>query len=97
MGLTLARCPACGSDLNLETDRDYFYCPHCGSKVLKHDEKIVIEHVVRTIDEAEIKKAEADVEAVKNDAERLKLIRPLMAFMLITFGIIVLMILISRL
>ena len=52
MGLTLAKCPACGAELNLETDSDYFYCPHCGSKVLQQENKIVIEHVNRTVDEA---------------------------------------------
>ena len=60
MGLTLAKCPACGADLNLETDRDFFYCPHCGSKVLKDADRIVIEHVTRTIDEAKIKEVELE-------------------------------------
>lgn len=89
MGLTLAKCPACGAELNLETDRDYFYCPNCGSKVLKHDERIVIEHVVRTINEAE-------VEREKNDAERLKLLRPVLAFAFVALGFCLLLILISR-
>lgn len=96
MGLTLAKCPACGAELNLETDKDYFYCPHCGSKVLKHDEKIIIEHVIRTIDEAEIKKAEANVESERNYAERLKLIRPLMGIMLILLVMTFVMFLMNR-
>lgn len=58
MGLTVARCPACGADLNLETDKDYFFCPHCGSKVMNRDQRIVVEHVNRTIDETEIKRLE---------------------------------------
>lgn len=79
MGLTLAKCPACGAELNLETDRDYFYCPHCGSKVLKHDERILVEHVIRKVDEAKVKKTElrqakveADVEKKRIEAERQK-------------------------
>ena len=60
MGLTLARCPACGANLNLEIDRDFFYCPHCGSKVLQQEDRIVIEHVNRTIDEAELRWAEIE-------------------------------------
>lgn len=62
MGLTLAKCPACGAELNLEIDRDYFYCPHCGSKVLHQDNRIVIEHVNRTIDEAEVRRIELEKE-----------------------------------
>ena len=79
MGLTLAKCPACGSELNLETDKDYFYCPHCGSKVLKHDERILVEHVVRKVDEAKVRRAEvrqakveADVEKRRIEAEKMQ-------------------------
>lgn len=72
MGLTLAKCPACGADLNLEIDRDFFYCPHCGSKVLKVDDRIVIEHVNRTIDEAEIRKIEFEREKHTLDEERIE-------------------------
>ena len=77
MGLTLAKCPACGAELNLETDKDYFYCPHCGSKVLRNEEQIVVEHVVRTVDEAKVKreetiraKVEAKAEAKRKEMER---------------------------
>lgn len=62
MGLTVARCPACGANLNLEINRDFFYCPHCGSKVVQVDDRIVIEHVNRTIDEAEVRKNEFERE-----------------------------------
>lgn len=72
MGLTLARCPACGAELNLETDRDYFYCPHCGSKVLQVDDRIVIEHVNRTVDEAEVKRVELEREKHASDEKRLE-------------------------
>ncbi len=72
MGLTVAKCPACGADLNLETDRDYFYCPHCGSKVIQVDDRIVIEHVNRTVDEAEVKKVEFEREKYVVDEQRRK-------------------------
>ena len=79
MGLTLAKCPACGANLNLETDTDYFYCPHCGSKVLQQEDRIVIEHVIRTVDEAKVKRAElkqakieAAVEKERIQADRVK-------------------------
>ena len=81
MGLTLAKCPACGAELNLEVDKDYFYCPHCGSKVLKQDERIVIEHVIRTVNEAKVKKEElkqakvaAKTEEKRIEAERQKVL-----------------------
>ena len=70
MGLTVAKCPACGADLNLEIDRDYFYCPYCGSKVANHDQRIVVEHVSRTIDEAEIKRIELEEKKILEDKER---------------------------
>lgn len=60
MGLTVAKCPACGVNLDLETDNDYFFCPHCGSKVLQQDNRIVIEHVSRTVDEAEVRRIELE-------------------------------------
>lgn len=72
MGLTLAKCPACGANLNLETDTDYFYCPHCGSKVLQQEDRIVIEHVNRTIDEAEVRKVEFEREKYALDEERIE-------------------------
>ena len=67
MGLTLAKCPACGAELNLEIDRDSFYCPHCGSKVVSTGERIVIEHVSRTINEADVQKIEFEREKYAND------------------------------
>ena len=56
MGWKLMKCPACGSDLNLETDRDYAFCQYCGAKLLREENRIVIEHIDRKIDEAEIKR-----------------------------------------
>ena len=70
MGLMLAKCPACGADLNLETDGDYFYCPHCGSKVMKIDDRIVIEHVSRTVDEAEVRKQEFEREKYFHEEQK---------------------------
>ena len=70
MGLTLAKCPACGAELNLETDRDYFYCPHCGSKVMQVDDRIVIEHVNRTINEAEVRKQEFEREKYFHEEQK---------------------------
>ena len=51
MGLTLAKCQACGAELNMETDNDHLYCPYCGSRIIKQSEKIVVETVTRTVEE----------------------------------------------
>ena len=98
MGLTVAKCPACGANLNLETDKDYFYCPHCGSKVLQEDNRIVIEHVIRTVDEAKVKKEElkqakvaAKVEEKRIEAERQKKLQPLLIVYVIVLFLIVFM------
>ena len=70
MGLTLAKCPACGAELNLETDGDYFYCPHCGSKVMQVDDRIAIEHVNRTINEADVRKQEFEREKYFHEEQK---------------------------
>ena len=53
MGWRLAKCPSCGGSLNVETDRNVIFCQYCGAKLQKTDDRIVIEHVERKIDETE--------------------------------------------
>ena len=81
MGLTVAKCPACGANLDLETDKDYFFCPHCGAKVLQESDHIVVEHVTRTIDEAKIK--EIELEHHKFDGNDILLSKKLVAIIAI--------------
>lgn len=95
MGLTVARCPSCGANLDLKTDKDYFYCPHCGSKVLQQNDRIVIEHVIRTVDEAKVKREEmkqakvaAKTEEKRIEAERQKAIIPWLIPVIIIYLII---------
>lgn len=97
MSLTLAKCPACGAELNLETDKDYFYCPHCGSKVLQQDNRIIIEQVIRTVDEAKVKREElkqakvaAKTEEKRIEAERQKALTPFFIVYAIILGLIIL-------
>ena len=40
----------------METDNDYIFCQYCGVKIRKDSDRIVIEHIERKIDEAEILK-----------------------------------------
>lgn len=91
MGLTLAKCPACGADLNLEINRDYFFCPHCGSKVLQKDERIIIEHVSRTIDEVKLRKLELEEKKrlEKEAEEKRNSFRLGIFFLLLGIGLIV--------
>lgn len=42
MEVTAERCPACGKELNLKTDSDYFYCPYCGNKIANSDAHVEI-------------------------------------------------------
>ena len=59
-----AKCPECGAALQVEKNRKEAFCTYCGAKVLIHNEN---EHIYRTVDEAELKKAE--VEAKRIEAE----------------------------
>ena len=60
MGWRLAKCPSCGGSLNVETDRNVIFCQYCGAKLQKTDDRIVIEHVERKIDETENKRIELE-------------------------------------
>ena len=62
MAFKIAKCPACGADLNIETDKDYLFCQFCGAKLIKDDQKITIEHIERKIDEAEIERTKLERE-----------------------------------
>lgn len=53
-----ANCPACGAVLaNVENDREFVFCSHCGSKVMMHNSN---EYTYRQIDVAALKKAEME-------------------------------------
>lgn len=50
-------CPACGAEINIESDRESAFCTYCGSKIVINNSN---EHIYRNIDEARIKEAETD-------------------------------------
>ena len=50
-------CPSCGANLPVEEGRNQVFCSYCGTKVLITNEN---EHIYRHVDDAEIKKTEAD-------------------------------------
>lgn len=54
---TSVKCPDCGAGLPIEEGRQLMFCSYCGIKILMTNEN---EYIYRTIDEAGIKKAEAD-------------------------------------
>ena len=51
------KCPQCGADLSIESDRQQAFCTYCGTKVIVHNEN---EHIYRNIDEARIKESETE-------------------------------------
>lgn len=65
------KCPDCGAPLNVETNKEFVFCTHCGSKIVLDDEstrvKVDITNTQRTIDETEIRKAEIDLEKTKHN------------------------------
>lgn len=50
-------CTKCGANLSIDEEREYVYCQYCGTKLILNNEN---EYVHRHIDEAKIKKAEAE-------------------------------------
>lgn len=51
------KCPSCGANLPIEEGRTEMFCSCCGAKIIMTNEN---EHIYRHVDEAEIKKAEAE-------------------------------------
>ena len=35
MSLIALKCPQCGADLEIDSDREFMYCEYCGTKVLR--------------------------------------------------------------
>jgi uncharacterized Zn finger protein (UPF0148 family) len=54
--LTVIKCPACGAKLPIEEGRTQMFCSYCGSNIMMTNEN---EHIVRHVDEAKVKQAEA--------------------------------------
>lgn len=51
------QCPSCGAQLEIEEGRTQIFCTYCGSKIIIQNDN---EYVYRTVDEAEVKKAETE-------------------------------------
>lgn len=56
MKLVNLKCPECGAQLKVDPNREFVYCEYCGTKILLDKE----EKITRTIDEAEIRRAETE-------------------------------------
>ena len=90
MKLINLKCPECNAPLKVDPNREFIYCEYCGAKILLDKE----EKVSRTIDEAEIRKAESQekirIEEIKADQNELKttaiLIVACLIFVVILFG-----------
>lgn len=55
--LKSVKCPDCGASLPIEEGRTQIFCSYCGSKIIITNEN---EHIYRHVDDAEVKRAEAD-------------------------------------
>lgn len=62
--LNTVKCPECGANLSIEEGRTKFFCSYCGAQIIETNEN---EHIIRSIDEAEIKKSEADIKKTEAD------------------------------
>ena len=56
------KCPACGASLQIEDDRDKFFCSYCGTQILLNDDTVTKHY---EINEAEIRRVEAE-ERIQN-------------------------------
>lgn len=57
--LVSVKCPDCGASLSIEEGRARAFCTYCGAAVIVSNSN---ERITRTINEAEIKRAEAEKE-----------------------------------
>lgn len=73
MKLINLKCPECNAPLKVDPNREFIYCEYCGAKILLDKE----EKVSRTIDEAEVRKAEAQekirIEEIKASSNEKKI------------------------
>lgn len=58
ISFTSVKCPECGASFEIESGRKMAFCTYCGTKIFLNNEN---EYIIHTIDEAEIKKAEARI------------------------------------
>ena len=66
MKLISLKCPECNAKLDVEEGRKQVYCTYCGTKILLDNEN---ETVHRRIDDAKIKRAEADASVKLKELE----------------------------
>ena len=80
--LVSVKCPECGAALTVEDGRQQAFCSYCGTRVLIANEN---EKITRTINEAEIKKAEAErdirLKELENENQKQKNNKKIIAFL----------------
>ncbi len=54
------QCPCCNANINADIEKKVMYCGHCGTQIYIDDEVKRYEYTHRIIDDAEIKRAEAE-------------------------------------
>lgn len=95
MKLINLKCPECNAPLKVDPNREFIYCEYCGAKILLDKE----EKVSRTIDEAEVRKAEAEekirieeIKAKSNEKkiDMIEMFAPIVIILLLPFLLIIL-------
>ncbi len=66
MEKTSLRCPSCGGVLDVDENKEFCFCLHCGHKILLNDEN---KKTYRIIDEAKIKAAEGKTQVEMKELE----------------------------
>ncbi len=45
MSFIALKCPSCGADINLDSNREFGFCSYCGTKIVQ-DKQVVEKHVI---------------------------------------------------
>jgi len=94
MKLIKLTCPTCGAQLNIDIEEKIGFCQYCGGSLFINDVDEKKEYVYRKIDEAAIKKVEAQTDIKKKELEQSfwknkVLLWFLGVYALITFGFMI--------
>lgn len=92
------KCPECGASLPIEENRTQLFCSYCGTRIIVTNEN---EYIYHHIDEASIKKAEADkavqlkkleiIERKRAEATKIKKIKIIISIIMGVVGVLLML------